>query len=62
MSIWGKKLIQDEKSIQDRFAVPIAISYFQGAKMPKKAHKVKFTFLTMNVNQRPGIELLIRKN
>ena len=28
MPIWEKKLTQDEKVIQDRFAVPIAISYF----------------------------------
>ena len=50
MPLWQKKLRNDEQIIQDRFAIPVAIKYFEGVKQPRtrKAYCVKFSFLTMN--------------
>ena len=48
MTMWQNKLKSDVQSIQDRFAIPIAIQYFAGDKLPRKAYTVKFSFLTMN--------------
>ena len=35
------------KPIQDRCAIPIAIQYFTGDMLPRKAYLVKFLFLIM---------------
>ena len=49
----------DVQSIQDRYAIPIAIQYFAGDKIPRKACTVKFSFLTMNHESNSGLAILI---
>ena len=46
--MWQNKVKSDMQSIQDRFAMPVAIQYFAGDKLPRKVYTVKFSFLTMN--------------
>ena len=50
----------DVQSIQDRFAIPIAIKYFDGVKVPRKAYTVKFSYLTMNHESKNWIRQLDR--
>ena len=48
MTMWQNKVKSDMYSIQDRFAISIAIQYFAGDKLPRKTYTVKFSFLTPN--------------
>ena len=60
MTMWQNTVKKDVQSIQDRFAIPIAIKYFDGVKVPRKAYTVKFSFLTMNHESKFWIRQLDR--
>ena len=48
LTMWQNKVKRAAQFIQDGFAIPIAIQYYAGDKLPRKAYTVKFSFLTMN--------------
>ena len=48
MTMWQNNLKSDVQSFLDRFAIPIAIQYYTGNKLPKDAHTMKFLFLIMS--------------
>ena len=60
MTMWQNKVESDVQSIQDRYAIPIGIEYFAGDKLPRKAYRVKFSFLTMNHESKKWIRHLDR--
>ena len=41
MTMWQNKVKSDVQSIQDRFAIPVAIQYYAGDKLPREAYKIE---------------------